>query len=642
MKKNNYLLSAVLCSGLCLAATLSGCNGGGNAVDAPGTKGDVTTPVSFGSLDKLQFVHSRFVPPTTLSGQTRTNDGLTTGFPTPEPDFPQVLRRTTSPTDGFPPTSIGSEVSVDSNSFKGTGTVTIGNIGIAFNDQGAFSLSGTISPTAGEVSSDPNFGPTVHTAISPDRKFAYAISSVGVVPQALNITAPAVSTPASNVINATVANITIANTTTVSAVNTEQTRVTSYGAYGSNRVTTLAVDQSNGALVPPPFSLNTRLFGTQGTFTYAAVHPSGSFLYIFGDDLTVNVAGTNPNVAEIDAPFTDTVSYHFDTNAAPNVFINGTVGNATAVPPIAPIPANITFVPVAESSGRTIGRRGFVIKANLNRATGQPDFVTSEITRLPAGFATPNHAVFGPNGTDLYLACYNVATGAVGRRVNAGAVLHYKLSTSGSAITGSLPVAPTAQVVLPGGTHSLAFSQGSRRLYASCQVDGSIRCLTIDPNTGALARQISGDLVGLAAPGSMVAHPTFDRLYVAESSQSNVGLPAGSVSGGRAIKVLGINSSTGVLSQLFSETLTMPNTRQLGSITIDPNGLVLYSHGGSEGLPSLIGDATTTSFRNDIGEVGVHKINADGSTRLVDILGLTGHGRLGEVYKLATPLVTGP
>jgi hypothetical protein len=642
MKKNNYLLTALLCTGLSVAGLLTGCNGGGSGVDAPNTKGAVTTPISFGNDDKLQFIYSRFEPPTTLSDQTRLGDGNTTGFPA-DADFPQFVRQTTSPTSTFPPT-LGLVVNSNGTSRLGGGNVTVGNVAVTRDDQGVLNLSGALTPTGGTQASQPNLGPAVFTAVSPDRKFAYGISSVGIAAQAFNISAPPLGDTANSVINATTLTVpTPAGTNATSIVNTTQTRVQSYGAFGANRATTMAINATDGTLQPPPFALNTQQFGTQATLNYAIVHPSGSFLYIFGDDITANVTNTNPNVVELDPPFVDTVTYQLNTTGLPNVVVAGTpevLADPAAMPPVAGSAAtasNITFVPVASSSGRTLGRRGFVMKVNINRTTGEPDFINRETISLPAGFATPNHVLFGPGGTDMYIACYSVANNPANRSVSAGGVLHYKLSQAGGSVTGSLPAVPTGQFVMPRGTHSLALSQGSRRLYATCQIDGSVRCLSVNPNTGALALQPSGDILGLTSPGPMVAHPTFDRLYVGEGRQTNIGGPAGTIGGAQSVKVLSVDSATGVLSQLFSGPVNMPNTNQLKSLAIDPNGQIIYAQGDAAGVPTIVGNVSTSPFFGDVGEVGVLKVAADGSFTLRDILGLPGYGRLGEVYKLVSP-----
>lgn len=627
MTIKQYAMGALLCASLASTALISGCsNSDGRSADsllAPTAGANPFPAVTNSTL--LQFFNSGFA--STVGNVNLLVDGpssSTTAIHAPQSALPQVTN----------------------------GAVTLGNLTYLLNDKGIPAMSGTIFPASGQAAGV-NVTSVFSTVITPDHKFAYALSSVQRTPRLANIT-PTVSNTTQAAANATA--IAIAGANATATVNATAVGILTEEFGGETTLQTLAVNPKTGVLEAPPFALNTRIFNTNVNLRGAVVHPNGDYLYLFGDRLSNNVSGAVPGVVEVDGPVQNQVSYNITVGDARNQVNNGTV----------------FFVPRATSDGKALGRKGFILKFTLQRSTGEPLDTTLQAYDLPDGVASPTTAVFGPGGKDLYFACYNGSSNANGR-ANNSSVLHYRLGVGGTLPANPAGVAtPTTTVTLPRGATGLAFSQGSKRLYATCQIGeatfaggdgspntgeptggtGSIRCLSVDATTGAIARQASGDMVGLAFPGEIVSHPVFDRLYVVENGRlfdtagnaTAAGAATGSpVSGTAAVRAITIDSATGVLTTRDRLPRVSANQEFISSLNIDPTGQILVSKAWPSplqvdpGAVSALINATGDVPQTQAGGYTSIQILADGTLKPIEFLTLPlNRGSLSPVHLLTT------
>lgn len=630
MKRFNHGWAALVCASLASVTLISGCASDSAAgQNTAGGSANSNFPAQTNLPKPALFLNSFGSRPTTASA--KVNGNTTTVFPVSGPvNVPTVSSNYASFIDG--PTG---------------SLITGGLIPQTRTDGGALNISGVIS--VGLVGGTATRGTLVSSAISPDGLFHYALSSAVRDNVFENVTAVNPETATVNALLPWAANLTgvAPANTSVTFVNNVTTPIFGRSITGINELEISRVDSAVPSLGAPPFALSRKGLGVATSFSVnkVAVHPSGSYLYILADNEGVGPVNTPAIVGGVEdtippAAQNDTLTFTPGSN-------NFTISNGTSI---------VNLIPVATASGQRVTSRGFVMIYDIDRNTGEPIDASLRRIFLPAGCAHPRDLAFGPNGTDLYISCYEVANDPATRVANASAVLHYRLSN-----TGDIAAAPTSRVDLPRGAFGLAFGQGFKRLYVSCQLSdavftggvagvantgiptggtGSVRAVSVDPNNGTIALLPGAVSGGLAFPSRIGAHPTFDRLYVVEDGNlpTQFGQLTDPVTLGpvfvanSAITALQADSTTGALSFINRQLANLIGFSFYRDVKVDPSGQVLYAISGGSPLPA---QAATTSNVSQAGGAVVHKI---ASTAGFTPIG--GTSLLGASFSNSSPYVT--
>ena len=646
MKIRDDVKTALFCAGLALSSLVAGC--ASETQDAQSILKSGSTQknaANSGAIEVLLSNDFNILPNPVFN-------------PTVQVSSPQVAvvvnsTNTTVPVNSTGPANQGIVANDPNNNntpipTQAPSSVGAGNLVLTVNDTGVFVPSGQVNNAslAGVNTSTA----TVWTATTPDHKFAYTFSGVQTYPQTINSTAPGADANTTAALNIVAAKASGTANATVT-VNATALPIFQRGFFGENQIRTFRTSEI-GVFSLPPFFLSINNFSLNNSFTYGIVHPSGSFLYAFGDVLSAGQAGTLTSAVE-QPPAQDRIVID------PNNRTIVTANNATTV----------QFFTKTFSSNSTIGNRGFIQIYSINRATGELTQIGG--LSLPAGMATPRHAVFGPNGSDLFVSAYSVANGST--VANNGAVLHYALDRAvvgnSTVLTGTLGAGPTETFLVGRGAMGLAFSQGFRRLYVACQLDsvsltgagslgvptgvsggGSVRAFKVDANTGNLTREPANDLVvpaggdavngvGVNAtlnfPGFISANPVLDVLYVANSGpvpnlQTDIEQPSIDPDTGTVASIV-VNSTIVGGGNLTRIGLTkgITNRDNYRTINADPSGALVFTQSTASPVLYKLGALTASAEKKGI---------QTGGFTVFKVLGNAALSAIGQAVVQTTPV----
>lgn len=677
MKLSQYTRGILIASTLALSTLVTGC--GTNSTDPNSTlqaASQQSNPATAGAIQILLLNDFGSVP--TLAVNTQFQFASTN---LSDPNSKLAGQNATTFVSESIPDPIQPPAIAITNS-----TVFAGNLVLTKDDFGLYNPSGSLTNSTVVNTAEPT---TVWTAVTPDHLFAYEVSGLQTYTQSILVDAPSNITAINQFVNTTYPVATAGPNNTTAITNTS-TPVFQRGFFGQTSIYGVRVSE-DGTFTTPPSGQDSTIY-KDSTFYYGLVHPSGSFLYVFGDvfgegqvgDVST-FQGYVPEPAALDTAV-------IDVNPTPN---DPTDPTSPVVVAQAGGTNQVQFRAHSVSSGLTRFNRGIVQVYSLNRNSGAYNYLDSFF--LPAGISAPKYAVFGPGGNDLYISAYKVAgdaTTAGGNNItqpaSRGALVHYKLQTStavgtfgtstvttGIAGTSSGVISATdggrvseQTILLPYGSLGLAFSQGFKHLFVANQLDGfnpspvnstffSANCgsmsgLDVDTTTGnvtlnsAIGVPFTAGGNGLSYPGYIVANSVFDYIYVSNNGGTlNLQTDAGQA------RFIPPNLAIAYVSSLLVDSanagkLTLRNGARgsitdinLQTVSTDPSGSFVYAVAGAAPPPydlsgtayntRNIAEAQATGYK---GNMVAFKISGDGFAGGTDLnFGTTTYPVSGTFYQ---------